>query len=291
MMSFIPAWVFSLLRDNNIRIGGGFFLLLLIAALFAPELAPHDPNEQDLFNVLLPPMWEAGGSADFPLGTDALGQCVLSRLIYGAQVVVIIALTAPVGAAIIGSILAMIGGYFGGRSDWLINRVVETWLSFPAVVLALILMIALSPGLHNVIISIVLVDWARFCKVLRADVLVIRRRDYVAAARITGARPAGIIIRDVFPGIIPTMISLMALEISIAIVAESILSFVGMSVGPDVSSWGGMISDGLSSMYSSPYPLLLPMIAMILTVLATTFLGQGVRQVVDLHLAERTREA
>ncbi len=291
MMSFIPAWVFSLLRDNNIRIGGGFFLLLLIAALFAPELAPHDPNEQDLFNVLLPPMWEAGGSADFPLGTDALGQCVLSRLIYGAQVVVIIALTAPVGAAIIGSILAMIGGYFGGRSDWLINRVVETWLSFPAVVLALILMIALSPGLHNVIISIILVDWARFCKVLRADVLVIRRRDYVAAARITGARPAGIIIRDVFPGIIPTMISLMALEISIAIVAESILSFVGMSVGPDVSSWGGMISDGLSSMYSSPYPLLLPMLAMILTVLATTFLGQGVRQVVDLHLAERTREA
>ena len=291
MMSYIPAWVFSLIRDNNIRIGGVFFLLLLAAAIFAPELAPHEPNEQDLLNILLPPAWAEGGIADYPLGTDALGQCVLSRLIYGAQVVVIIALTAPIGAAIIGSVLALIGGYFGGRTDWIINRIVETWMSFPAVVLALILMIALSPGLHNVIISIVLVDWARFCKVLRADVLVIRRKDYVAASRLTGARPLGIILRDVFPGIIPTMISLMALEISIAVVAESILSFVGMSVGPDVASWGGMISDGLASMYSSPYPLLLPMAAMIFTVLATTFLGQGVRQVVDLHLAERAREA
>lgn len=291
MMSLIPAWFISLLKDTNIRIGGGFFLLLLLGALFAPELAPHDPNEQDLLNVLLPPVWAEGGMADYPLGTDVLGQCVLSRLIYGAQVVVIIALTAPLGAAIIGSVMALIGGYFGGRADWLINRVVETWLSFPAVVLALILMIALSPGLHNVIISIVLVDWARFCKVLRADVLVIRRRDYVAAARLTGARPLGIIIRDVFPGIVPTMISLMALEISIAVVAESILSFVGMSVGPEVSSWGSMISDGLGSMYSSPYPLLLPMVAMICTVLATTFLGQGVRQIVDMYLAERSRGA
>lgn len=291
MMPTIPAWVFSVVRDNNIRIGGGFFILLIIAALFAPELAPNDPNEQDLLNVLLPPMWEASGMAQFPLGTDSLGQCVLSRLIYGAQVIVIIALTAPIGAAIIGSLLALIGGYFGGRIDWTINRVVETWMSFPAVVLAMILMIVLSPGLHNVILAIVLVDWARFCKVLRSDVLVIRQKDYVTAARLSGARPFSIILRDVFPGIIPTMISLMALEISIAIVAESTLSFVGMSVSPSTPSWGSMISDGLSSMYSSSYPLLIPMFAMILTVLATTFLGQGVRQVVDSYLAERSREA
>ncbi len=291
MMAFIPAWLVSLIKDNNVLIGGGFFFLLLLAAIFAPELAPHDPNEQDLFNVLIPPMWAEGGMAEFPLGTDSLGQCVLSRMIYGAQVVVIIALTAPIGAAIVGSILALIGGYFGGRIDWVINRIVETWLSFPAVVMALILMIALSPGLHNVILAIVLVDWARFCKVLRADVMVLRRRDYVAAAQITGARPLGIILRDILPGIVPSMISLMALEISIAVVAESTLSFVGMSVEPDVASWGGMIADGLNSMYSSPYPLLIPMVAMILTVLATTFLGQGVRQVVDTHLSERTQGA
>lgn len=287
----LPLWAQTALRDRNIQFGGGLLLLLLMVGIAAPELAPHDPNEQDLLNVLMPPMWESGGSAEYPLGTDALGQDILSRLIHGARVVMAIILIAPLGAALLGTTLALVGGYFGGWIDWLVNRAVETWLSFPAVVMALILMLALSPGLHNVLIAIMLLDWARFCKVIRADVLVIRRRDYVAAARLSGARPMGVIIRDVIPGVVPTLISLMALEMSIAIVAESILSFVGMSVGPSVPSWGGMIADGLSSMYSSPYPLLLPMTAMILAVVATTFLGQGVRQVIDTHLTERLEAA
>ncbi|WP_165855650.1 ABC transporter permease [Marinobacter sp. JSM 1782161] len=277
------------LADPLVWTGGGALLVLSVIALFAPVLAPHDPNEQDLLNVLLPPMWADAGSADYPLGTDGLGQCVLSRLIYSTRVVVMIAVTAPIGAAVLGCLLALVAGYCGGWIDWLINRVVEVWLSFPAVVLALVLMVALSPGLQNVILAIILVDWTRFCRVLRSEVLSVRRRDFVTASRITGASHLGVIWRDIIPAIVPTVIALMALEVSIAIVAESILSFVGMSAGAGVPTWGVMIADGLNSMYSSPYPLLLPMLCTVLTVLAATFLGQGLRRSIDVRLLEPAR--
>lgn len=279
------------LRERSFCVGAGFMLLLALIAFFAPALAPHDPNDQDLLAVLLPPFWVDGGTVDYPLGTDGLGQCVLSRLLYGTRVVVTIAVAAPIGAAAIGCTLALLAGYRGGWIDWAITRFVDLWLSFPAVLLALILMVALSPGLQNVILAIVFVDWARFCRVVRADVLVIRRREYVAAARISGARTLGVIWREIVPGIVPTLIALMALEISIAVVAESILSFAGMSVGSQTPTWGAMISDGLNSMYSSPYPLLLPVFCMILTVLAATFLGQGLRQATDVRTLERNGAA
>jgi peptide/nickel transport system permease protein len=279
------------LRERSFCIGAGFMLLLALLALFAPILAPHAPNEQDLSAVLMPPFWVNGGTLNYPLGTDGLGQCVLSRLLYGARVVITIAITAPIGAAALGCTLALLAGYQGGWLDWLVNRFVDLWLSFPAVLLALILMVALSPGLQNVILAIVFVDWARFCRVVRAEVLVIRRREYVAAARISGANTLGIIWREVVPGIMPTLIALMALEVSIAVVAESILSFAGMSVGSQTPTWGAMISDGLNSMYSSPYPLLLPVFCMTLTVLAATFLGQGLRQATDVRMLERNGAA
>ncbi|WP_199271605.1 ABC transporter permease [Paraglaciecola sp. L3A3] len=286
----LASFRMSFLTNTNLWLGAGFFTILGFIALFAPELAPHDPNEQDLMSILLPPAWAEGGISDYPLGTDGLGQCVLSRLLYGSQVVMIIGALVPIGAAIIGTTLALLSGYFGGWIDWIINRFVETWQAFPAVVLALILLIALSPSLTNVIITIILVDWARFCKVIRADVVVIRQKDYVTAARISGTSELGVIRREVLPGIIPTLISLMTLEMAIAIVAESILSFVGQSVGSQTASWGAMISDGLETMYTSVYPLLIPILAMILTVLAVSLLGQGIQQAINSHYANRTAE-
>lgn len=277
-----------LLRKPSFCLSAGFLFLLALVALFVPMLAPHAPNEQNLLEVLSPPFWADGGSLDYPLGTDGLGQCVLSRLLYGTLVVVIIAITAPIGAALIGCALALLGGYHSGWLNWAIDRLVDVWLSFPSVLLALILMVALSPGLQNVILAIIFVDWARFCRVIKAQVLVIRRREYVAAARISGAGILSVIKRDVLPGIVPNLIALMALEVSIAVVAESVLSFAGMSVGANTATWGAMISDGLGSMYSSPYPLLLPVLMMILTVLAATFFGQGLKDVTDVRALERS---
>lgn len=276
------------LGEPSVLIGATLLLLLAALAVFAPWLAPHGPNEQDLLSTLLPPAWAHGGDRSFPLGTDALGQCVLSRLIYSTRVTVIIALTAPLGAALLGCALALIAGYRGGRIEWAILRMVDLWMSFPAIVLALVLMVVLSPGLLNVIIAIILVDWTRFCRVIRADVVVLRRKDYVAAARITGASHWQVVMKDIVPGITPTLISLISLEMGISVVAESILSFVGMSVEPHVPTWGVMIADGLKSVFSSPWGLIAPVLCTVLTVLATTCLGDGLRRTADPRLFNRS---
>ncbi|CAN5167670.1 ABC transporter permease [soil metagenome] len=273
--------------EPRLIVGASLLLVLLAVALFAPWLAPHDPNEQDLLSVLLPPAWAPDGQSAYPLGTDGLGQCILSRLIWSSRIAVIIAFTAPLGAALIGTALALLAGYRGGRTEWLIMRLVDVWMSFPAIVLALVLMVALGPGLANVIIAIVLVDWTRFCRVLRADVVVLRRRDYISAARIAGARPLAIIARDIVPGIRATLISMISIEMGIAIVAESILSFVGMSVEPDRPTWGVMIADGLKNVFTSPVGLIAPVLCTVLVVLATTLLGDGLRRASDPRLLER----
>lgn len=274
--------------DLRISIGAGLLLGLLLIAIAAPAIAPHGPNDQDLLATMLPPAWADGGNMDYPLGTDALGQCLLSRLLYSSRVTVIIATIAPLGAALLGCTLALIAGYAGGRVEWTIMRFVDVWMSFPAVVLALVLMVALSPGLTNVIIAIILVDWTRFCRVIRSDVMVLRRKEYVAAARIAGANHVQTIRRDIVPGILPTLISLASIEMGIAIVAESVLSFVGMSVEPGTPTWGMMIADGLANVFAAPLGLLLPVMCIVVTVSATTLLGDGLRRASDPRLLSRT---
>src|SRR5262249_23288282 len=214
-----------------------------ICAVLAPLIAPHDPGEQDLLNILLPPAWANGGDAAFPLGTDSLGRCVLSRLLYGARTAMTVAIVASLGAMIIGSILAHVAGYFGGAVDWIIGRVVDVWMSFPPVILSLVLMVGLGIGLDKVILAIVLVDWTRFCRVLRSEVLVVKQRDYVAAARLIGFTHWQTITREVLPATFPLLITLLSLEMGIAVVVEAILSFIGLGVGLNQAAWGQMIAD------------------------------------------------
>src|SRR5262249_58725358 len=147
--------------------------------------------------------WWQGGEAKLPLGTDRLGRDVLSRLIYGARVAMTVAVVASSGAMLLGGVLAHVAGYFGGGIDWLIGRIVDVWMSFPPVILSLILMVGLGTGLRNVILAIVLVDWTRFCRVLRSEVLVVRRRDYVTAARLMGFSHWRTITREVLPATVP----------------------------------------------------------------------------------------
>jgi dipeptide transport system permease protein len=168
-------------------------------AIFAAWIAPHDPLEQNLLSILVPPVWADGGDLSFPLGTDSLGRCVLSRLIYGARTAMLVAFFASLGAMTVGSVLAHIAGYFGGAVDWLIGRLVDVWMSFPPVVLSLILMVGLGVGLDKVILAIILVDWTRFCRVLRSEVLVVTRHDYVSAARLLGFSHWQAIVREVLP--------------------------------------------------------------------------------------------
>jgi len=274
------------LRSPRVAIALGMIVCIGCAAVFAPSIAPHDPSDQNLLSLLLPPAWASGGDPAFPLGTDSLGRCVLSRLIYGARTAMTVAVFASLGAMLIGSILAHVSGYFGGLLDWIIGRAVDVWMSFPPVILSLILMVGLGTGLDKVILAIILVDWTRFCRVLRSEVLIVTRRDYVAAARLLGFTHWQTLIREVLPATFPLLITLVSLEMAIAVVVEAILSFVGLGVRPDQPAWGQMIADARQYVYQSPSNLLFPMLAIFITVAAFNLLGDGLRRTLDVRLAD-----
>jgi peptide/nickel transport system permease protein len=282
----MPDPIRNSLRSLRVLIALGMVGVVAFCAIFCGIIAPHDPGDQNLLSILTPPAWISGGDPQYLLGTDSLGRDVLSRLLYGARTATIVALFASLGAMIIGSILAHIAGYFGGVVDWLIGRLVDVWMSFPPVILSLILMVGLGVGLDRVILAIVLVDWTRFCRVLRSEVLVVTRNDYVAAARLLGFTHWQTIVREVLPATLPLLITLLSLEMAIAVVVEAILSFVGLGVGPDQAAWGQMIADARQNIYQSPWNLLLPIFAIFFAVAAFNLLGDGLRRTLDARLAE-----
>jgi peptide/nickel transport system permease protein len=277
------------LRSPRVLIAFGMVLCIGFCAAFAGWIAPHDPGDQNLLAILTPPAWADGGDPSYPLGTDSLGRDVLSRLIYGARTAMLVAFFASLGAMLIGSVLAHVSGYFGGSVDWIIGRMVDVWMSFPPVVLSLILMVGLGVGLDKVILAIILVDWTRFCRVLRSEVLIVTRHDYIAAARLMGFTHFQTIVREILPATLPLLITLVSLEMAIAVVVEAILSFVGLGVGADQPAWGQMIADARQYVYQSPWNLLLPIFSIFLTVTAFNLLGDGLRRTLDVRLAETGR--
>jgi peptide/nickel transport system permease protein len=272
------------LKSPRVVAGGGLALALALLALLAPWLAPRDPGEQDLLATLLPPFWSSTGDPAFPLGTDSLGRCILSRLLYGARIAVAVAVISATGAMLLGTTLALLAGYCGGRIDWLVGRAVDVWMAFPPVILALILLVGLGAGVAKVVLAIVVIDWTRFCRVLRSEVLVVRRRDYVAAARLSGFSHGQVIGTEVLPAVLPLLLTLLTLEMGIAVIVEATMSFVGLSVEPDVAAWGVMIADARQFMHQSPWGVVLPVLAIFLTVLGFNLLGDGLRRALDPRL-------
>lgn len=275
----------SLMGSPRVMIGGALVLLLMLTALLAPWLAPNDPNAQDLLNVLLPPAWASDGDPAFPLGTDNLGRCILSRLLYGARVASYVAVTASFFAMLIGTALAILAGYFRGWVDWGIGRVVDVWMSFPPVILSLVLLLAFGAGVNRVVLGIVLVGWTRFCRVLRAEVLSLGRRDFVPAARLLGFSHVRIILKEILPNALSLIVTLITLEMAVAVIVEAILSFTGVSVEADVPTWGVMIADGRTYINERPGALVFPAVAIFLAVLGFNLLGDGLRRLFDPRLS------
>jgi len=268
-------------RSPKALCGAVLVLLLVFVAVFAPWLAPNDPMAQDLLAPLLPPAWSPDGMAQYPLGTDSLGRCVLSRTLYGTRVALWVGLCAATGTMLLGCALALTAAYFGGRVDKAIGYLVDLWMSFPPVVLSLILMVGLGTGVGNVILAVVLVDWTRFCRVVRAEALVIRRRDYVTAAQLMGYSHLRIMLREMLPGLVPLIITLFSLQMGVAIVVEAILSFVGLSVPASVVAWGVMIADARGYLQEAIWNLIPPVAGIVLTVLGFNLLSDGLRQALD----------
>lgn len=268
------------LTNWRVVTGGALLLALLIAAIFAPALAPYDPLDQDLAAQLAAPDWHFGPDAH-ALGTDSLGRDVLSRLIYGSRVALTVAFVAGLLTALAGTALGLAAGFFGGWIDTAISRAVDIWSSFPPVLLSIILVALIGTGLWSVVAAIVLIDWTRFCRVVRAETLKQRRLDYVDAAVVAGLRPRAILWREIVPNILPLALVLLTLEMGLAVVIEAILSFVGLSISSDAPSWGGMIAEGREVVHQAPWVLIGAMLVLLATVLGFNVLGDGLKQELD----------
>jgi peptide/nickel transport system permease protein len=267
--------------QRRLTFGLSVIVLLTLLAIAAPLVAPHDPLEQDLLNTFQPPAWMEGGARTCLFGTDSLGRDILSRLIYGARAAMTVAVIAAVLAGMLGSILGLLAGFLGGKVDALISRMVEIWMAFPPVLLSIVLAAVLGAGLHTVVIAIVVIDWTRFCRVVRAEVLVQKSQDYVASAITIGLTPLRILRSEILPNVAPLFVTLLSLEMGIAIVVEAILSFAGLSVANDTATWGSMIQEGRQYVRQAWWLMALPMGCIIFSVLATNALGDGLREVAD----------
>jgi ABC-type dipeptide/oligopeptide/nickel transport system permease subunit len=266
---------------QRLWVGGALVGLLFLVALLAPLLAPHDPIEQDLMAAQLPPAWIQGGEAAYPLGTDSLGRCVLSRLIFAARTAVAVALIAASLAAAIGIAFGLIAGTFGGWIDQCVSRLIDVWMAFPPVLLSIVLAAVIGAGLTSVIAAIVVVDWTRFARVVRAETMVQLQRDYAAAARVLGLSRGQILRLEILPNLVPLIVTLLAVEMGIAILVEVILSFVGISVAGDTPTWGGMIVEGRQIVYQAPWIMAFPIGCVIVSVIGFNLLGDGLRAALD----------
>ena len=268
------------IRGHQGMIIGSVIVFAVIAiALFAPLLAPHDPYEQDLMKRLLPPFWDSRGSWEHIFGTDHLGRDYLSRLIYGARISLLIGIGAALISGLIGTIMGVMAGYFGGRVDMIVTFLITVRLSMPVVLVALAVVAIVGGSLQVVITVLGLLLWDRFAVVMRSSTLQIRSMDYVAAAQAVGCSVSRVLMTEVMPNVVNNLIVITTIEIAHAIILEAALSFLGLGVQPPLPSWGLMVSEGKDMMLFEPWLITIPGVALFLLVLAINLMGDGVRDI------------
>lgn len=251
-----------------------------VMAILAPLIAPHDPVSGRLLARLTPPVW-GGGSWQYPLGTDAVGRDILSRLVYGARTSLAVAVLSMLIGGGIGSLIGMVAGYLGGYVDAVLMRLADITNGFPVVLLALVLAVIYGPSFGTVLIAVCFMLWARFAHVVRADVLSLRDRDYVKLAIVAGASRPRILLRHILPNVANTIVVLASVQIGWVILVEASLGFLGAGVPPPTPDWGTMVSDGRQYIIVGYWVALMPGIAIMLTVLAFNLIGDWLRDALD----------
>ncbi len=260
--------------------------VMVVVAVFAPLIAPHSPTEQSLPDKLKPPAWQEGGSATHLLGTDLLGRDLFSRLVYGARVSLTVAAFALLSGGLIGLAVGIIAGYLGGRVDSVLMRVVDATLTFPTILIALLLAVSLGAGLRTIVIAITVIIWARFARVVRGEVLGVRARDFVSLARVHGCSSPRIMLVHIVPNVMNTFMVLLTLHIGFVIIVEASLSFLGAGIPPPTPSWGQMVADGRSHIASAWWLSVMPGAAIMLVVLAFNLFGDWLRDWLDPRLRQ-----
>ena len=259
-------------------------LFLVIPAVFAPYVAPYDPLKGSLAKRLRAPAWQQSGSIEHPLGTDKLGRDILSRMIHGARVSLMVSMVAIFVGGTLGTALGLTSGYFGGRVDSLLMRLVDISLSLPTILLALVLVAAVGPSFSTVIIVLVVLLWARYARLVRGETLAIKERDFIARARVAGASHIRIMSRYIFPNVVNSLLVLATLQVGYVILLESALSFLGAGLPRPTPAWGLMIADGRELIVKAWWVSMFPGLAIMLTVLSLNLLGDWLRDHLDPKL-------
>jgi len=261
--------------------------IIILLAIFAPWIAPHNPYVIDATQRLIPPVWTEGGSSNHVLGTDHLGRDVLSRLIYGGRVSLLVGFLSVLISGAIGLFLGLVSGFLGGTwIDQVIMRVVDAILAIPTLLLVLVAVVVFQPGIVTLILVIGLTSWAQYTRLVRGEVLSVKEREYVQLARTLGANDNYIIRRHIMPNVLSSFIVVATIGIANAILTESSLSFLGLGIQPPDITWGGMLNDGRNYIATSWWIATFPGLAITVTVLAITFVGDWLRDVLDPMLKE-----
>jgi peptide/nickel transport system permease protein len=264
-------------HERWIHVGIAILLLFSVAALLAPVIAPHDATRQNLANDLVE------YSSDHPLGTDKLGRDVLSRLIYGARVSLTVGLATVALSLAIGLVVGSLSGYWGGWIDQSLMRLVDILMAFPGILLAIAFTAVLGPGLEHVVLALCLIGWTGYARLVRGEILSLREREFIHAARALGCRPARTILRHLLPNLLPPLLIQATFGLAAAIVAEGSLSFLGLGVEPPTPSWGAMLSEGRQFLLVAPHLTTYPGLAIMLTVFALNLVGDALQEKLAPH--------
>ncbi len=274
----------SLMKNKAAFIGALILLAVISTALLASVISPYDPGAQNLSMRLKPPAWAEGGSFANILGTDHLGRDILSRIFYGSRVSLMVGAVAVLISGILGTFLGLMSGYYGNKIDSFIMRMADIQLAFPFILLALAVMAVLGSGLRNVIIVLGITGWVMYGRVVRSEVMSIREKEYIEAAKAIGNKDSKIILKHILPNIVSTIVIIATLEVAKVIIAESSLTFLGLGVEPSIPTWGSMLADGREYITNAWWVATFPGLAIMFTVLGINLVGDWLRDTLDPRL-------
>nr|WP_196107718.1 MULTISPECIES: ABC transporter permease [unclassified Ochrobactrum] len=278
--SFLRDTVRIFRRNRMAMTGLIIIVVLVLTAVFAPYISPHDPYRVDMNEQFLSP------SFTHWLGTDNFGRDVLTRILYGARISLVVGIVPSFISLIIGTIMGIVSGYYGGRIDFTIMRLADMMIAFPSLLLAMVVMYTLGANLFNIFIALSLVGWASVARVVRSQTLALKEKEFIEAARANGSKKTTIMFRHLFPNVVPTLIVLFSLSIPEAIMWESSLSFLGVGVQPPEASWGLLVAKGKEYLFAAPLVAIMPGVAILITVLAFNFIGDGMRDALDPYMKD-----
>jgi len=272
------------IRYLKLWVGGAILALLVVCGVAAPLIAPRDPQAQTLEDRLRPPRWTDNGMQAYFLGTDNLGRDMLSRIVYGSRISLMVGAATVIFAGIVGCTLGAIAGYFGSTADEIVSKISEIFLAFPFLLIAIAIMAFLGQGVGNLIMALMLSRWVQYCRVVRGEVLSLKERDFITAAKALGAKDAYVIFRHVIPNTVASVTVIATFGMAIVIITEASLSFLGLGVPVHIPTWGSMLAEGRSYISRAPWLTIFPGLAIFITVFGINLLGDGLRDIFDPKL-------